>query len=162
MLNSDEKLLVRLNQTPFEIVRSAFIQRSRIEKERVDEARNWLIGRGYEEIDISKDQFVLPDGREILWAQKKAWVLSMDVHNTRLKDALNNAHNAEIVIQTSNTARADHSVCTRLIDLQLCGGRLYASGVCGRSALGKAGVIAIYTCDTCGNTTAILRDSSNG
>ena len=151
MINSDERLLARLNQTPFEIVRSVFIQRTRMEKGRIDEARAWLRGRGYEEIEADDGQLLTDDGREILRAQGKTWALSPQAHLERKREAQEMARKlAEAAaMQKPKTEKPGESLTSVLCPS--CHAVMAKAPVCPNCSKGKAGFKILCACTDCGH-----------
>ena len=142
-------------------VKAAYIDRIKTENERVNEARSWLVSKGYVElsgndqetiISVGSDEY-LPDGRVVIRAQKKVWALPAEVHKKNIEQAIDAAQrNAE-----PTPVAMEQASCPALIDGQLCGGALSATPVCPKCALGKQGVAQILTCDVCGAQTAVMR-----
>jgi hypothetical protein len=130
---------------------------------RIDEARGWLKSRGWTEIDAVPDDTItapdqrryMPDGREIMSAQGKLWVLSPDEHKRRIAADMAAKRAGQERAQSDQALPPD--TCTAIIDGQLCGGSLKIAPVCPRCALGKHGVSATLTCDVCGAVTAVMR-----
>lgn len=130
---------------------------------RIDEARAWLVSRGWTEIDSVPDDTItapdkrryMPDGREIMPAQGKLWVLSPEEHQRRIEADM--AAKREDKTQASPAPELPPDTCASIIDGQLCGGSLKITHVCPRCALGKHGVSSTLTCDVCGAVTAVMR-----
>lgn len=116
----------------------------------------------FEEVSVSEDAALMPDGREVFVARGKRWALKPEIHTRLLADAMEQARPTDATEQKSQPAQpAPHpAVCTSLIDGQLCGGTLINATVCPRCALGKSGVAATRTCDVCGHVTAVMRGDS--
>ena len=150
----------------FSDLRSAYIDRSRLESGRIADARQWMLGNGFDLLDIPADQLLTDDGREVLRAHGKAWALRPEVHAQRLADAMEQARQRDEALAEQRSQSAHQAplptTCTSLIDGQLCGGTLIRAAVCPRCALGKSGVAATLTCDVCGHVTAIMRGGRNG
>lgn len=139
-------------------VRTAYISRTRLEKQRIADFDEWMIDRGFERIDatgITDEKVLTDDGREILRAHGRFWALRPDVHAKRLAEAVEQARQRD-TIMAEQQQQLSH--CRALIDGQLCGGTLVRAAVCPRCALGKSGVAATLTCDVCGQTHAVMRD----
>lgn len=123
-----------------------------------------ITGCGFEVVDATADQLLTPDGREILRAHGRAWALRPEIHAKRLGEATEQARkrDAAMAEQKSQPAQTPSTptVCSALIDGQLCGGNLVRAAVCPRCALGKSGVAATLTCDVCGHVSAIMRGES--
>ena len=121
-----------------------------------------MLENGFEMLNVSADALLTDDGREILHAHGKAWALRPEIHAKRLAEAMEQARQrdaAQADQQQPQPAQPPHppTICTSLIDGQLCGGTLIRAAVCPRCALGKQGVAATLTCDVCGHVTAIMR-----
>lgn len=153
MIDSTEKLISTLMGLSFSIVRTAYIQRSRFEKDRIAEARQWLVSRGYEEIEVDPSILMLDDGREVFRAQGKTWVLTLSVHEERLNSAINRAIMMETAHKGIDTI---YPFCTKLIGDQVCGGELQHDSVCPKSVLGLSGVVATLSCPICEEKYAVL------
>ena len=144
-------------------VKAAYIDRIKTENERVNEARSWLVSKGYVElsgndqetiISVGSDEY-LPDGRVVIRAQKKVWALPAEVHKKNIEQAIDAAQrNAE-----STPVAMEQASCPALIDGQICGGTLSATPVCPRCSLGKMGVQSVLECDVCGHKSAIMRQA---
>lgn len=113
---------------------------------------DYMIKRGWEPVDNDGD--LTMDGREVVHINGKSWALKPEVHAQRLAEARAKQQSQSTHPTTPPT------VCTTLIDGQLCGGTLIRAAVCPRCALGKSGVAATMTCDVCGHVTAIMRGDS--
>lgn len=130
---------------------------------RIDEARDWLQSRGWTEIDgVPGDAIIapdkrryMPDGREIMPAQGKLWVLSPEEHKRRVEAGM--AAKLAGKEQAGPARELPPDTCASVIDGQLCGGSLKMTPVCPKCALGKHGVAATLTCDVCGAVTAVMR-----
>lgn len=166
MLNLAEKLYEHLSRFDHQTVRSAYIDRVRLENGRIADTRQWMLDNGFELLDIPADQLLTDDGREVLRAYGKAWALRPEIHAQRLAEAMEQARHRDAVIVEQQSQPTPPSqppaTCTSLIDGQLCGGTLIRAAVCPRCALGKSGVTATLTCDVCGHVTAIMKGESNG
>lgn len=151
------KLERALSGAAFSDIRTAFIARARIESGRIADARQWMMDNGFEHIDTPADgSFLTDDGREILHAHGKSWALKPEIHAQRLAEAMEQAKQRDAEKATQQPAQPA-TICTSLIDGQLCGGTLVKVAVCPRCALGKHGVAGTVTCDVCGHVTAIMR-----
>ena len=120
-----------------------------------------MLDNGFELLDIPADRLLTEDGREVLRAHGKAWVLKPEIHAKRLAEAMEQARQRDAAIAAQQAQQpkqtTQQTTCTTLIDGQLCGGTLIRAAVCPRCALGKMGVVATLTCDVCGHVTAIMR-----
>ena len=148
----------------FRCLRTAYIARARIEAERTVEARTWMLDSGFELLDIPDDQLLTADGREVLRAHGKSWALKPEVHAQRLAESMEQARQRDAAMgqQQPDQPVQPPTICTSLIDGQLCGGTLINAPVCPRCVLGKMGVAATLTCDVCGHVTAIMQGGCNG
>ena len=144
-----------------ESVRRAYIARVRLEHGRIDSARGLMLANGFEVVDIPADQLLTNDGREVLRAHGKAWALRPEIHAKRLAEAMEQARKRDAAMDEQPAQPAQPAqpptICTALIDGQLCGGNLAMARVCQNCALGKSGVAATLTCDVCGHVSAIIR-----
>jgi len=158
MIDFRDKLYFLMLRTSFEHVRTAFVQRSRVENDRRDNERMWIEEQGFESLDIPTDQLLTTDGREVLRAHGKAWALRPDIHAQRLAEALDQARQRDAAIAAQSTQPLTQlAICTAVIDGNLCGGDLTLTPICPRCALGKQGVAQVLTCDVCGAQTAVMR-----
>ncbi len=161
MLNDTEKTIVNLDYVPMSSVRTAYINRVRLEHERHDKISAWFDSNGFELLDIPAGQLLTDDGREVLRAHGKAWALRPEVHARRLAEAMEQARKCDAARTEQQPQQAQPTppptICTSLIDGQLCGGNLVLAPVCPNCALGKSGVAATLTCDVCGHAAAIMR-----
>ena len=169
MINAQEKLTATMTLMPMNLVRSAFIARSRIESRRVSDTKRWMLDNGFEMLGIPDSQLLADDGREVIRVYGHAWALKPEIHAKRLAEAMDQArqHDAALTAKKEQKEQAANSTsqqtsCPALIDGQLCGGTLVRASVCPRCALGKSGVAATLTCDVCGHVTAIMRGGCNG
>ena len=165
MLHDKDKLGRAMGRAPIEMVRSAYIDRVRIESGRIADTRQWMLDNGFELLDIPADRLLTEDGREVLRAHGKAWALKPEIHAKRLAEAMEQARNRDAALadqQQPAQPATPPTVCTSLIDGQLCGGTLIRAAVCPRCALGKSGVAATLTCDVCGHVTAVMRGENDG
>lgn len=142
-------------------VRTLWIYRAQVEAGRISSAREMMAALGFECVDIPADQLLTDDGREVLRAHGKTWALRPDIHAQRLAEAMEQARKRDASLAEQQPHPAQPSppptVCTSLIDGQLCGGNLAMHMICPNSALGKSGVAATLTCDVCGHVSAIMR-----
>ena len=163
MINIVERTFVTQDYEP---VRTAYINRTRLEKQRIEDFDGWMLENGYERLEIPSEQLLTEDGREVLRAHERAWALRPEIHAKRLAEAMEQARQRDAAIAAQQAQQpkqpAQQTTCTALIDGQLCGGTLIRAAVCPRCALGKSGVVATLTCDVCGHVTAIMRGGSNG
>lgn len=156
MIKSIEKIMF---DTEFRTLRSAYISAARRNAGRIADSMQWMIGRGFELLDIPDGQLLTDDGREVLRAHGRAWALVPEVHAQRLAEAMARARQRSEAMAAQQQPPAPPTTCTTLIDGQLCGGTLINAPVCPRCALGKSGVAATLTCDVCGHVTAIMREA---
>ena len=166
MLKPKDRLVANMSVCDMETVRTAYIDRVRIESCRIADTKQWMLDSGFEILNMSADALLTDDGREILYAHGNAWALKPEIHAKRLAEAMEQARqrDAAIVEQQSQPTppSQQQTTCTSLIDGQLCGGTLVRAAVCPRCALGKSGVTATLTCDVCGHVTAIIKGGGNG
>lgn len=156
LIKSIEKIMF---DTEFRTLRSAYISAARRNAGRIADSMQWMVGRGFELLDVDKDRLLTDDGREILRAHGKAWALKPEVHAQRLAEAMEQVKQRDAASAEQSQQQTD-TTCTALIDGQLCGGTLVRAAVCPRCALGKSGVAATLTCDVCGHVTAVMRGDS--
>lgn len=87
--------------------------------------------------------------------------LNYNVEEISLAEAMEQARQRDAALAEQRPQPAQPAppptICTSLIDGQLCGGNLAIHMVCPNCALGKSGVAATLTCDVCGHVTAIMR-----
>lgn len=162
MMKDIERLTVKLASLDMETVQALYDKRRTVESERQKGAERYLIGQGYERVEVATDDLLTPDGREIVRAAGESWALRPDIHAQRLAEAMERAKQRDGAAKQAaqQTSLPAQSTCTALIDGQLCGGTLVRAAVCPRCALGKSGVAATLTCDVCGHVTAIMRGDS--
>lgn len=159
MITMAEKVFVHAD---FAAVRTAFIAAARREAGRVADDEGWLRDRGYEPVEVDSGSSLTHDGREVLRLRGQPWALRPETHAKRLAEAIDQARqrDAAMAAQQEPSPPKSPTVCSALIDGQLCGGTLVRAAVCPRCALGKMGVDATMTCDVCGHVTAIMRGDS--
>ena len=146
----------------FSDVRALWIFRARNEAGRIADAKAGMLVNGFEQIDVANDALLTDDGREVLRAHGRAWALRPEIHAQRLAEAIEQARQRDAALagqQQPAQLAPPPTVCTSLIDGQLCGGSLTLTPVCPNCALGKSGVAATLTCDVCGHITAIMREN---
>ena len=163
MITEAERIMLA---SDFETLRTLWIYRARIKAGRITDERAWMEGNGFEVVDVPGSTFILDDGREILRTAGKAWVLRKEHHVDRLDNMI--AHvkaSLSQKVERVGVSVAGHKVqsevCYALVDGQICGGVIVVLKVCPVSPLGKSGVSATATCDTCGHTVAIFTPSEN-
>ena len=166
MLKSKDRLVANMSVCDMETVRTAYIDRVRIESCRIADTKQWMLDSGFEVLDIPSDQLLSDDGREVLHLYGNAWALKPEIHAQRLAAAMEQARQRDAAIAAQQAQQpkqtAQQTTCPSLLDGQLCGGTLVRAAVCPRCALGKMGVVATLTCDVCGHVTAIMRGGVNG
>lgn len=162
MITEKEKMVALINSVKWEDVKSAYVLRARLAAGRISTARQWMLDKGFERVEVPDDALLTDDGREVLRAHGKAWALKPGVHAQRLAEAFEQAKQRDMALKQAkhNEAETPPSTCAALIDGQLCGGTLIKASVCPRCALGKSGVAATLTCDVCGHVTAVMRGDS--
>ena len=157
MVSKTERMLAAV---PFSEIRKMWVSRARLESGRIADTRQWMLDNGFEMLNVSEDALLTDDGREILHAHGNAWALQPEIHAKRLAEAMERARQRDAALAGQQQQAKPPTVCTSLIDGQLCGGTLNRAAVCPRCALGKSGVTATLTCDVCGHVTAIMRGDS--
>lgn len=146
MKTEEERLVEILDGTSFDIVRRSFIERSKTERMRVGASRLWMSEHGYEEIEIADGRLLSDDGREIVFAHKKKWVLNSDEWAKRWEDSIAKAVAEKEQSETKSVAGTDSAsglLCPT------CGDIMMASSVCPACAVGRAGYKMRYSC-VCG------------
>jgi hypothetical protein len=157
-----DTLYLRISTLDVAAARQLMARVDELIDDRIDEARSWLMSRGWTEIDMIPSDAItapdkrryMPDGREIMPAQGKLWALSPEEHKRRI--AANMAAKRAGQERDKPTLELPPETCTAIIDGQLCGGTLKAKHVCPKCSLGRHGVAATLTCDVCGAVTAIM------
>ena len=166
MIAEIERLNVKLAQLDIKDVQALYERRVAVEADRRKGAEQYLLGQGYERIDVGEDALMTSDGREIVRGAESAWALRPEIHAQRLADAMEQARQRDAAMAEQQSQPTPPSqqqtTCTSLIDGQLCGGTLVRAAVCPRCALGRAGVAATLTCDVCGHVTAVMRGENDG
>lgn len=158
LIRQFDKILALMSVTTFSVVRTAYVQRVRVEHDRINALRSYMESKGYQE---ELPGIMTDDGRPIVPALGKAWALKPEVHAKRLAEAMGRVkqRDAAVAVAASQQPATPPTTCTTLIDGQLCGGTLIHATVCPRCALGKSGVAATLTCDVCGHVAAIMREA---
>ena len=158
-----QSILRAMNAAPFAEVKKAYAIKAKMERGRIEFVDNAMSRAGFELVQPGNGMLT-DDGREILHAHGKAWALRPEIHAKRLAKAMEQARqrDAAMVAQQEPSPPKSPTVCSALIDGQLCGGTLVRAAVCPRCALGKSGVTATLTCDVCGHVTAIIKGGGNG
>lgn len=159
MITEKEKMAALINSVKWEDVKSAYVLRARLAAGRISTARQWMLDKGFERVEVTGDALLTDDGREVLRAHGKAWALKPGVHAQRLVEAIARAKQRDAAMAAQQQPATPSTTCAALIDGQLCGGMLVMAPVCPRCALGKSGVAATLTCDVCGHVTAIMREA---
>lgn len=156
MIDAKDKLYFVLLRAPFCHVRQAYIQRARVEHDRVTDARLWMEEQGYEaQQDVSPDALVTPDGREVVHAHGTSWALRSDVHTKRMAAAFEAAKVAQTESDTKSVVGSESlsmMVCPK------CGDAIQHSAVCPACAAGKLGYRHRYTC-VCGRVDLISKEA---
>ena len=164
-MNELQSILRSMNAAPFAEVKKAYAIRAKMEHCRIEFVNNAMSNAGFELVQ-QVNGMLTHDGREVAWAQGKAWALKPEIHAQRLEEAMGQARQRDVAMAAHKPQPAQpgqqQKTCTSLIDGQLCGGTLIRAAVCPRCALGKSGVAATLTCDVCGHVMAIMRGGSNG
>ena len=161
MISTVEKLATLMaSMAPVE-VRTAIRLWGRVILRQLKTRRTYLVEAGFEEVDVAAltGEMLTQDGREVLWSAGKAWALQPEIHAKRLAEAMEQAKQRDAALAGQQQPASPPTVCTSLIDGQLCGGTLINAPVCPRCVLGKMGVAATLTCDVCGHVTAIMREA---
>ena len=152
---------LRLSRVSISDIRTLFARLEELHDGRIDEARDWLISRGWEEIhEIPADALRAPDGRtylqdgrEVLRAQGLLWALTpAEISRRTAIDMGQSQGQAKAAPEQANS----DDVCLSVIDDQLCGGSLTRAPVCPRCTLGKQGATATLTCDVYGHVTVVM------
>ncbi len=142
-----EDLVFTLERIRFDTVRKAFIHRSRQETERITDARTWMTDNGYTEYS-GDAQYLTEDGREIITAHNKKWVLDEVVWNERKADLIEKAkkdmaekYTTDKIVYT--TEEKSSALCPECNDVMV------EYSVCPSCAFGKLGFTKKLVC-SCG------------
>lgn len=156
----DAKLLNKLRSLNVSDVRDLYVARVKIENENIADARRWIVEKlGFQEIDsnttvlLAGEDMYTEDGRAVMRAHGKLWATSKENRDKMISDAIKNFPAADE--QKKNDA-GSMSICPCIFDGILCGGTIRRVSVCKKSSLGRAGVVAVSTCDVCGNSFAVI------
>lgn len=145
----------------FDVLSAVFQARAKFESVNHDELDQQMISDGYQPVVASPDQMLYDDGREILRAHGKAWVLRLDIHERRRLDALDEAMQQQAAAHHSTPRDKHHDepavsegiatvTCPQMSGGRPCGGALNRSQVCPSCVTGKMGYKYRYTCESCG------------
>lgn len=155
MIDSREKLYFLMLREPFPRVRTAFIQRTRVENDRIDDSRLWMEEQGFEAVNVDASAVITEDGREVAHAFGRSWALRPEVHAERLSRAFEEkALPKEAQPETRSvvgTESLSAMACPK------CGDALQHTSVCPSCAAGKIGYRHRYTC-VCGGVDLISKD----
>jgi hypothetical protein len=111
---------------------------------------------GFESVDVAKDAYLTPDGREIVRIGGEAWALTVYVHETRKASLMERAIAKEAARKNAETQGMDKregiaaTTCPQMCGGKPCGGTLNQSPVCSSCVTGKMGYLYRYTCESCG------------
>lgn len=135
-------------------VRTAWIARVRREAHRVD-PEAWLVGRGYERVNVAVGVLMTDDGREVLRLDGQPWSLRPEVHAARVREAMDAATARAGVPKTEPAAEPvtegiDAATCPQMVSGRPCGGTINRAGVCPSCVTGRMGYRYRYTCESCG------------
>lgn len=146
MKTEAESLFEAMELVRFDKVREVFIARSRIETERTHKSRSWMSSNGYEEIDIEDGRLLSDDGREIVFAHKKKWVLNKDEWERRRSLSLEEAAREKAAVDTKSVAGTDSLA---VFSCPVCGDAFQKTKICPSCLAGRAGYSFRYSC-VCG------------
>lgn len=146
MKTDTEKIYELLCAYNIKTVSDAFNLRCKTEDERVSEAKDWLLGNGYEIVSVHDGRRMTQDGREILHAHGEKWALTMEAWEKRKDDAIGKEVARIKMTETKSVAGTEELsgiVCPK------CKDSLQYSRICPNCAAGKAGFRHMYSC-VCG------------
>lgn len=150
MLNDMERLYRIMSGHGFAAVRAAYIRRALAESGHMRRVRRVFAAAGWEIVPEGEEA-----GEEAIIVGRERWRLIQSIRDQRRSDAIAQAEQRAKHQPEKKSAVA--LACMAIIDGQLCGGALTRTPICPRCALGKHGVSATLTCDTCGAVTADMR-----
>lgn len=140
IIDHRDKLYFAMLRTPFEHVRQAFVQRSRVEHDRVDDTAMWMADRGYELVDAPEGSLITDDGREIIHVFGTAWALRAEVHTARLQAALAGGQRAKPAVPGEGLASVLCPACRSI---------MAKSPVCPNCSKGRQGYKILCICSEC-------------
>lgn len=147
-------LFFRMLREPFDVVRTAYIQRARIEKDREEDTMLWLEDQGFEEVTASPGAYVTDDGRPLYLMGKRTVTLRRDVFDAKREAAIAAAQSRAQEDRKSDQQGVNESIatttCPQMIAGKPCGGALNQRGVCPSCVTGRMGYKYRYTCESCG------------
>lgn len=148
MIKNIDRIIGKLSALSLADVKTAYIQRFYIERDRLDHVTERLIDNGYEWIDDPGTP-VTYDGREVLRIGRRAFALRTGVHVERLREAMEHERAMrEQDVQRSESVAA--ITCPQMIEGKPCGGALNRAPVCPSCVTGRMGYKYRYTCESCG------------
>ncbi|MDO9584388.1 MAG: hypothetical protein Q7J24_14955 [Desulfomicrobium sp.] len=156
MIDSREKLYFLMLREPFSRVRTAFIQRSRVESDRIKDSRLWMEEQGFEVVDVDKAALVTRDGREVQHGFGKAWALRPEVHAERLAQAFAEKKQRQESRNPTKSVAGTEDLST--ITCPKCGDSLQHTAVCPKCAAGKLGYRHRYAC-VCGGVDLVSKEA---
>lgn len=152
MLMKQEKILEYIDRLPIETIRAAWVARCRAENDRLDKLEGQLVADGFERVEV--DDYLTPDGREVMRVRGRAYALRPDVHAERVARKLAAAQKRVVEKKAAQAAEVNEAIaattCPQMIGGKPCGGALNRKGVCPGCATGRMGYKYRYTCEACG------------
>jgi hypothetical protein len=152
MINNIDRIIGKLSALPIDDVKTAYIQRFYIERDRLDHVTQRLIDNGYEWIDDPVTP-ITDDGREVLRIGRRAFALRPEIHADRLREALEHERSmreAEAAQQSAQSESVASITCPQMVSGKPCGGALNRAPVCPSCVTGRMGYKYRYTCESCG------------
>jgi len=141
MITAAERLLSRMLGMPAQQVREVVQRWEKQIKDGADTVAASYLNAGWEEVET--EDAALPDGREVLRVGDRSFVMPLEQHEQRLREAFDAARKQE---RTPPAGEALASVLCP-IDHAIMDKR----PVCPSCAKGKAGYKLLLTCTECGH-----------
>jgi len=144
MKTKTESLANRLIQNQESTVRAAVALWEDYVSIRKSEFMDWLTAEGWQKIDAPSEAVAMSDGRELMWIDGQAYALPLELHNSRLAEAM-----AAAKKQRDEQIKPSPGEGMAAVLCPACQSIMAKSPVCPNCAKGKAGFKILCICTEC-------------
>lgn len=143
MLTQKERIVSKLLALPTSTVQEAYAEWSALASKKSDDIRGELIAAGWVEEDVVDGVMALQDGREVMRAGGRAYVLPIETHRARLEEALRDAKTRAPEPAQKPGEGLSSVLCPA------CRSVMAKSPICPNCAKGKEGFKILCQCTEC-------------
>lgn len=128
-----------------------------------DDILRYILDNGFELAPENSTGQMLNDGREVFTVARRKIVLSKDIYDNNIKDAMERARQTKLALDAPARTVAKPATeqpeisegiagvaCPQMTEGKPCGGALNRRSVCPSCVTGRMGYKYRYTCERCG------------